>query len=290
VVIGAGPAGLEAARASGERGHAVTLFESAERTGGQLNLAIKGPWREPLSGITRWLDREVHRLGVDVRLRTTATPEMVTSLDPDVVIVATGGRPCKGRFEGSDLAVSSWDILSGQVEPGKNVLFWDDNGQHQGLSTAEFLAKRGSLVEFVTPDRHAAHDVGITNFPVHMRELYKHGVIFTADHRLIQVSREGNKLIAVLRNEYSNLEEEREVDQIVAEHGTLPLDELYFALKPSSINHGELNIEILAEQDRVVDVVHDANAKFRLYRVGDAVTSRNIYAALLDSLRLCHDL
>ena len=123
-----------------------------------------------------------------------------------------------------------------------------------------------------------------------MRELYRNGVLFTPDHRLLEIYQENEKLIAVLRNEYTDAEEEREVDQIVVEHGTLPMAELYFSLKPHSVNRGEFDSETLATEDRVVDVIHNPDAGFRLYRVGDAVTSRNIYAAIYDSLRLCHDL
>ncbi|PRX18851.1 hypothetical protein B0G75_14025 [Paraburkholderia sp. BL18I3N2] len=290
VVVGAGPGGLEAARAAGERGHTVTLFEAADRTGGQINIAARGPWREPLSGIVRWLDSEVRRLGVDVRLNTRADAEAVLALDPQVVIVATGGIPNKGRFKGHELAVSSWDILTGRVEPAHNVLLWDDNGQHQGLSVGEFMAKRGSLIELVTPDRMPAAEVGITNFPVHLREIYKHAGIFTPDRRLIEVYAEATQLVAVLRNEYSGQEEERVIDQVVAEHGTLPVDELYFALREGSVNFGEVDLNVLAEEDRVIDVIHNPSGRFRLYRVGDAVASRNIHAAIYDSLRIGHDL
>jgi NADH dehydrogenase FAD-containing subunit len=116
VVIGAGPGGLEAARVCAERGHAVVLFERSERVGGQINLAARATWREALSGIVRWLGGQVEKLGVDLRLGTAATAELVLAEEPDIVVVATGGHPNKGRFKGAELAVSSWDIISGAVE------------------------------------------------------------------------------------------------------------------------------------------------------------------------------
>jgi NADPH-dependent 2,4-dienoyl-CoA reductase/sulfur reductase-like enzyme len=290
VIVGAGPGGLEAARVSAERGHEVTLFEATDRPGGQINLAIRAPWREALSGITRWLDQQVRRLGVDLRCAQTATAAMVMALKPDLVVVATGGYPNKGNFQGAELAASSWDVLEGKVAPAKRVLFFDDNGQQQGPSVVEYMAQRGALVELVTPDREAAAEVGVTNMPVHMRSFYKHGVIITPDRRLTQVYAEGDHLIAVLSSEFGAADEEREIDQVICEHGTLPNEDLYWALRADSLNHGECDLTVLAEEDRVVDVVNNEGGKYRLYRIGDAVASRNIHAAIYDALRLCHTL
>jgi len=289
VVIGAGPAGLEAARVSAERGHKVVLFEAERETGGQVNIAAKATWRESLSGITRWLDGQVRKARVDLRLGREASLADITAEAPDVVIVATGGTPNKGAFKGAELAVTSWDILTGRVAPGENVLLFDDHGGHQGPSTAEFMAKRGALVEIATPDRMTGIEIGGTSYPVHQRELYKAGVIFTPDMRLIEIGREGNKLVAVLKNEYSDQEEERLVDQVVAEHGTLPRDALYFDLKAGSLNGGEIDYHAL-KQNRVVPVTSNPVGRYLLFRVGDATASRNIHAAIYDSLRICKDL
>jgi hypothetical protein len=103
------------------------------------------------------------------------------------------------------------------------------------------------------------------------------------------VAREGNKLVAVLSNEYTQAEEERVVDQVVAEHGTLPREDLYFALKPHSTNLGEVDLRALTE-NRPQAIATNPQGQFRLYRVGDAVASRNIHAAIYDSLRLCKDI
>jgi hypothetical protein len=84
--------------------------------------------------------------------------------------------------------------------------------------------------------------------------------------------------------------ETREIDQVVAEHGTLPRDELYFALKPLSLNQGEVDYHALVGGGRPQAIVANPADGFLLYRVGDAVTSRNIHAAIFDSLRLCHDI
>ncbi|MHB1216939.1 MAG: oxidoreductase [Alphaproteobacteria bacterium] len=288
-IAGAGPGGLEAARVCAERGHDVVLFEAAERTGGQINLATKVGHRESLSGITRWLDSQVRKRGVDLRLGTPATAESLQAERADIVIVATGGRPNLGVAASSSLVTSSWDILSGKVAPAENVLVYDDYGDHQAVSVAEFMAERGAMVELTTWEQRIAPLTGITSRPVHIRNLYTHKVVMTTDMRLIGVQREGNKLVAILRNDYTDAEEERLVDQVVAEHGALPVAELYFSLKPRSTNLGEVDYEaILAGQPQTIAA--NPEGRFALYRVGDAVSGRNIHAAIFDSLRLCKDL
>jgi 2,4-dienoyl-CoA reductase-like NADH-dependent reductase (Old Yellow Enzyme family) len=289
VVIGGGPGGLEAARVCAERGHAVVLFERSDQVGGQINLAARASWRESLSGIVRWLGGQVQKLAVDLRLTTPASAELVFAENPDIVIVATGGRPNKGRFKGAELAVSTWDILSGKVGAGDSVLLYDDNDSHQGPSCAEMLAQKGAKLEIATPDRIIGRAIGGTNFPTHLRNLYKADVIISPDLKLTEVYREGNKTVPVLRNIYSDRVEERAVDQVVAEHGTLPNDELYFALKPHSSNLGEVDYYALRDARRQA-VISNLDGRFVLYRVGDAVASRNIHAAIYDSLRLCKDL
>jgi len=288
VVVGAGPAGLEAARVSAERGHEVVLFEKETRTGGQINIAARATWRENLSGIPRWLDGRVRKLGVDLRLNTEASVAAVVAEKPDIVVVATGGRPNTGIVAGHELAVSTWDVLTGKAAPGENVLLFDDQSQHQGPSCAEYMAKRGSLVELVTPDRAPFEEMGSTNFSIHLRELYKMGVVMTPNQRVTQVYREGNKLVAALKNDYTGQEEERVVDQLVVEHGTLPVDELYFALKPLSRNLGETDLRALVD-GRPQAIAANPDGAFQLFRVGDAVASRNIHAAIYDSLRLCKE-
>jgi N-methyl-L-proline demethylase len=93
VVVGAGPAGLEAARVAGERGHDVTLIEAADKPGGQIRLAVQVKRRAEMIGIVDWRMSELERLGVSVRFNTYAEADEVRALDPDVVVVATGGLP-----------------------------------------------------------------------------------------------------------------------------------------------------------------------------------------------------
>ena len=289
VVVGGGPAGLEAARVSAERGHEVTLIEIETRSGGQLNLAATLSWRRSLTSIAQWLEAQCRKFGVDIWMGYRADVEMVERFRPDIVIIATGGRPNKGPIEGNDLVASSWDVLSGRIAPGERVLLFDDQGSDPGMSCAEFLSERADQLEVATPERHLGIEVGATTFPTYLRRLYERGAVVSPDLRLRRVRSAGNSLIAVLRNEYSLIEEEREVDQVISEHGTLPVDDLYFALKPRSRNLGVIDYQALVGGARqAVDV--NAEGRFALYRVGDAVAGRNIHAAIYDSLRLCKDL
>jgi 2,4-dienoyl-CoA reductase-like NADH-dependent reductase (Old Yellow Enzyme family) len=294
VVVGAGPAGLEAARVARERGHDVVLFEKQAQVGGQVNLAAKAPKREQMAGIIRWFDLETARLGVDRRLNTEADVSMIMDERPDVVVLATGGIPHTDQnpewAAAEGLSVSSWDILSGRVAPQGNVLVYDGISTHAGSGVADFIASRGHLVEIVTPDVKIADDTGGTTFPIFYRRLYAQGVVLTPNYWLDRVYREGDKLVAVLRNEYTEVQEERVVDQVVIENGIRPNEALYWQLKERSVNRGQTDIDTLyASQPQPVLSQQLGPAKFALFRIGDAVSMHNIHAAIYDALRLCKD-
>ncbi|MCI0429813.1 MAG: NADH:flavin oxidoreductase [Rhodospirillales bacterium] len=289
VVVGAGPAGLEAARVSAERGHAVVLFEAASEAGGQIRLAARGRRRKELIGIADWRVDQLQRLGVEMRFNTLAEAGDVIALEPDVAIIATGGLPQMPPLEeGGSLAVSSWDILSGDAKIAGEVLLYDDNGGHPGMQAAEMIAEFGAALEIVSPERFFAPEMGGLNHVAYAEVFHRAGVRVTINSRLSTVRREGNKLAAAIGSDYGPRTETRLVDQVVVEHGTLPLDELYFALKEQSINRGEVDYRALIA-GRPQQLVRNPEGRFRLFRIGDAVASRNIHAAIYDALRLCKD-
>lgn len=284
VVVGGGPGGMEAARIAAERGHDVVLFEAKDRLGGQINLAKSVAWREGMSGIVRWLEGQVRKKGVDVRVNAPADERSVRAESADIVVLATGGSPCPPAIDGSNLAVSSWQILDGSVAPGTNVLLYDSVGLHVGAGCAEFMSQRGASVELVTPDRAVAEEVGHLTYVAYLRKLYESNVIQTPNMTLASAYVEGNQIVAVLKNEYTGAEEERVVDQIVYEMGTLPNDDLYKSLRPFSVNLGEVDYDALLEQHPQA-LRPNAGGEFQLFRIGDAVTSRNIYAAIFEAAR-----
>ncbi|MBZ9775033.1 NADH:flavin oxidoreductase [Mesorhizobium sp. CO1-1-8] len=289
VVVGGGPGGMEAARVAALRGHEVVLFEKEAQLGGQLRLARVLGWRENMGGISRWLDMQVRKLRVDVRTSTAATAELVLAENPDAVIIATGGKPNIPDIPGREYITSSWDILSGAAKPGENVLVYDVTGDTQGLTVADFMSERGSLVEIAAPDQMIGAHMGGTARINFMKRLHERDVIMTPGYYLRSVYLEGNALIAVLREAYSDRDQEREVTQIVAENGVLPSDELYRQLRPASINLGELDHQAFTSLNPQT-IVNNEGGKYRLFRIGDAVYSRNIHAAMFDAARLMRGL
>ena len=287
VVVGAGPAGLEAARVCAGRGHDVLLMEASHLHGGQVNLAARVNRRKEILGITDWLFDQCQRLKIETRFDCYADADTVKQASPDFVLIATGGVPSVGRLStGENLAVTSWDILSGSVPIEKNVLFYDDNGQHAGASCAEFLAESGCNLEYLSPEMMIAPDIGGTNHPAYLRSLYGNDVTISLNQRLTGISREDDGLTISLYSEYTQKKSHRRVDQVVVDHGTLPADDLYFELKPDSRNHGEVDqASLLGGQPQ--SVVNNPAGTFELFRLGDAVNSRNIHAAIYDALRLC---
>lgn len=290
VIVGAGVAGLEAARVAAERGHEVVVFEAANQAGGQVRLTAQSERRREMISIVEWRMAQCTARGVSFRFNTWAEASTVHDENPDVVIIATGGLPhTEILTAGNELVVSAWDIISGDVKPGRNVLLFDDAGDHAGLQAAEFIAKSGAKIEIMTPDRTFAPEVMAMNLVPYMRSLQALDTTFTVTFRLLAVEREGHDLLATIDSDYGSARKVRRVDQVVVNHGTRPLDELYFELKPVSSNGG-----VVEHQDLIVgnpqSVLTNPDGRFQLFRIGDAVAARNTHAAIYDALRLVKDL
>jgi 2,4-dienoyl-CoA reductase-like NADH-dependent reductase (Old Yellow Enzyme family) len=162
LVVGGGPAGLEAARVGAERGHRVTLLERAPMLGGQFRLAGLQPSRRQITDLLAWYERRLEALGVEVRLGVEATADWVTIESAGEVIVATGSRPARSGFQralplvdrlpgvdGPDV-FSIHDVLDGTPVPGDRVVVLDDVNDWRGLGTAVHLAEAGKGVTIVT--------------------------------------------------------------------------------------------------------------------------------------------
>lgn len=295
VIIGAGPAGLEAARVAGERGHQVLVLEAASDAGGQVRLTAQSERRREMLGIIDWRLAQCEALGVEIRYNVWAEAEDVLAETPDVVIVATGGFPAEDQpAQGHDLVVTSWDILSGHVAPGSRVLLFDEAGDHAALQAAEIIAASGAELEIMTPDRTFSAEIMAMNLVPYMRALQRPNVTFTPTYRLKSVQRDGGELLANITSDYVSqgqleLDQQRRLDQVVVNYGITPMEALYFALKPHSCNGGEVNYDALIA-GKPQAVTRNPDGEFQLFRIGDAVGPRNTHAAIYDALRLVKEL
>lgn len=289
-IIGAGPAGLEAARVAGERGHEVVLLEAMPWPGGQLNLATRNPRRRDLQGIIDWRVAECERLGVDIRCDTFADAAIVQAFDPSVVIIATGGQPRSFETDaGSARVVTSWDVLGGDATPDGEVLFFDDNGTHSAMSAAEVIARSGASLEIVTPERMFAIEVGGLNHVAYARAFNETDTRITLHQRVLSVRPEAGRLCVEIGSDQSDHRTVRHVDWLVTDTGLDALADLYFELRSASSNGGAVDYGALM-QGRPQSLVRNSEGAFQLFRIGDAVASRNIHAAVYDALRLVKDL
>ena len=284
LVVGGGPAGLEAARVAAQRGHDVSLVESAGALGGQVLLAAQASWRKDLLGLVDWRVSELERLGVPIRLNQYAEASDIQAEKPDVVIIATGGIPDLDWIDGVEHCTSVWGILSGTVAPGEHVLVYDGTGRHAALSAADKISDQGRVVELVALDGHLAMEMSYSEQVVWRRRAYEIGLPVSFDRRLGSVARDGNRLSVSFTNELTGEREVRQTDQFVVEHGTTPVDEVFRALIPGSANGGGTDMDALLEGQ---PQPQDDESRYQLFRIGDALASRNIHAAVLDAFRLC---
>ncbi|CTQ33732.1 NADH:flavin oxidoreductase [Jannaschia rubra] len=292
VVVGAGPAGSEAARVAAARGHDVTVLEAADGPGGQVRLTARSPRRAEMMGLIDWRVAQCEAAGVKFRFNTWAEAGDVQALAPDVVIVATGGMAHTRLYEtGEDQphVVTSWDILTGDVVPSGHVLIYDEAGDHAGLQAAEVALKAGATVEIMTPDRTFAPEVMAMNLVPYMKTLQHDDVTFTVTRRLKGVEPAGNRLRATIGTDYSDRLTHADYDRIVVNYGTFPLDDLYFDLRDGSVNDGAVDHDALIA-GRPQDVRTNPEGSYQLFRIGDAVSARNTHAAIYDALRLMKDL
>lgn len=284
VVVGGGPAGLEAARVSAERGHVVSLYEAASELGGQVIVGAKGSWRRDLRGIVEWRVAELERLGARVHTSRYMEAEDILALDPDVVIVATGGLPQIDVTTGDELCVSTWDVLTGQVPVRDNVLVYDGTGRHPAPLAAEHARLRGADVTYVTIDATIAEELTYAERLRWKKIFLNQGLAPVPETRLVAVRRKDNLLEAELLNEITGATSHVLVEQVIVEQGTVPLDDLYAAVRSRSVNDGVTDLEAFV---RVEPQPRSRPDGFELHRVGDAVSSRNIHGAILDAMRIC---
>jgi mycofactocin system FadH/OYE family oxidoreductase 2 len=246
LVAGGGPAGLKAAATLAERGHAVTLLERADELGGQVNLILRTPGRDEFRWVVTDLERQLERLGVDVRLGTEATPAVVRELSPDGVIVATGATPSRSGFSSvnplvetlpgvdQENVVTGWDVLTGERPAGKRVVVLDDDGTRAVAGVCEVLLDGGSEVEVVSR-WNALFPTTLTTLD--MAHLYGRLLGKGLAYRLNAWAKSIDGDRVTIFNLYTGAEEILEgVNTVVLSAGSKADDGLYFALKGEVAN------------------------------------------------------
>ncbi len=230
LVIGGGPAGMEAARVAAERGFQVVLCEKEETLGGQINILTRVKEHEEFGDVTRYLGKEIHRLGVEVRLGTAMTPEAVAGEAPDAVIVATGSLPAiPDGIPGilPENAVHIRDVLLGKADVGERVVIIDRDGSSRCLGAASHLAEMDKHVEILTPVFYVGWNVNFMSLlPAYMNILSK-DVVF---HPMCDVMGWEDGVLTAMR--YFSFQEFRiQADTVVVSHAGVADNALFRALK-----------------------------------------------------------
>jgi 2,4-dienoyl-CoA reductase-like NADH-dependent reductase (Old Yellow Enzyme family)/pyruvate/2-oxoglutarate dehydrogenase complex dihydrolipoamide dehydrogenase (E3) component len=285
IVVGAGPAGLEAARILAERGHKVKVFEATDKPGGQMRMAATAKWRRDVVGIVDWRVAELDRLGVEVQYNTLAEADEVLAEDPDVVIVATGGLPDLDWLPGGELCTPVWDILAGSVKPATRVIIYDGSGRHPATTATEFCHDAGSEVQLVTLDEMAVAELSYGERVIWRRELARRGLVPMTEYELMELTRAASGINAVFRNELTGEICTLNADQVIVERGTLPFGETFDSLRDASNNQGITDVDALIAGKPQPGLEQEDG--YSLFRIGDAASSRNLAAAMYDALRLC---
>ena len=245
LVVGGGPAGLEAARVSAERGHKVTLAEAGDRLGGQFRLAGMQPRRRQIIDLLDWYARQLSQLGVEVRLNAFLEAEEIKEFAADKTVLATGSFPTDtvfqkaiphvGKLPGIELGgvFSAEDVMARRARPGKRVILLDEGGNWKGCGTAWKLAEDGHQVILVTPDPFVGKELQRTaaDYPLRQR-LAKLGVRFVLESAITKWSREGAEILCFLDGNSQFIE----ADSLVFATPNIAEDSLTLELQDSGLD------------------------------------------------------
>ena len=247
LVVGGGPAGLEAARVAAERGHPVILSEASDRLGGQFRLAGLQPRRAQILDLIDWYERQLRKLRVDVRYGQYVEADDVESEAVDHVVVATGSLPPEGAFQralpqfdaipGGGVAVSAEAVMAREARAGKRVLVVDDGGNWKGCGTAWKLAEDGHEVILVTPDALVGKELQrmAVDGPLR-RALARLGVRFVTESVVLNWDGRSARIASLL----DGTEREMEADTLVFAGTNMAEDSLSVELQRRGIAHSAI--------------------------------------------------
>ncbi len=260
LIVGGGPAGMQAAKAAAQRGFRVKLYERQHELGGQINLIVRVPSRVEFGDASRNLQREIQEAGVEVHTGVEVTAEMVEREQPDAVIIATGSRPALPPMPGADLpfVATVWQVIQGEktAQPGEYVIVYDQIGFHQATSTAELLAEKGCRVEIVTPQFFVGGDLSITlDIELWYRRALARGIHLTPNYFLAGL---GPNSVTIINNYTGQPRQLENVALVVMVSPQVANDTLYHQLQ------GKMK---------------------QLHRIGDCVAPRRVEHAILDGER-----
>jgi len=195
LVIGGGPAGMEAARVAALRGHRVTLLEAGDRLGGQLNLAAVLPHKDEWNSLIRYLATQLEKLKVEVRLNQRGTPREIEAERPEVLIAAAGAVPARPDIPGlgGRNVVTALDILSGRQRAGEKVVVV--GGGPTGCETAEYLTQKGSRVTILEMLGRMGHEYGPMNRYVVIDRLVAAGIRLETGVKVVGVTEKGVRVV-----------------------------------------------------------------------------------------------
>lgn len=266
VVVGAGPAGLEASRVLALRGHQVLLLEKKQQVGGQNIIASLATGRQEIEGATRWLAGQCRKLAnIELRLGHEATAESVLQERPDAVVIATGASPkpfpLPGEYEAPQV-VNTWQVLTGEVEfQDADLLVVDMDGHHQATSVAEFLAEAGNRVKMVSASLFIGDKLGpLQDFQLARSRLAQKGVELLSDVAVFQIAENKAQAVHCYTGEMMEFADQTAI-VVVASHQAQ--DQLYREL-----------------ESKVAE----------LYRIGDCLAPRKLDMAIFEGHRLGREL
>ena len=263
VVVGGGPAGMQAAHLSAKRGHEVVLFDKNDTLGGQVLTAAKAPFKSEFLDIARYLSKEVLKAGVKVRLGEEADVETVMTENPDTVVLATGSLPAIPTLLMNDCQtklITVWDVLNGNFEGSNRVIIVDNEGHDQAAGAAEIMSDKGCQVEILTQRNMIGEFMYVNNRVLMTQRLYENGTIITPHMNVKAIN--GKTVVAY--NIYTHHEREIEdVDAVVFSMGNQAADDLYVPLR---------------------NAIHD------IYMVGDCVAPRKVFDAIHEGTNVARNI
>jgi 2,4-dienoyl-CoA reductase-like NADH-dependent reductase (Old Yellow Enzyme family)/thioredoxin reductase len=251
IVVGGGPAGMEAARVAALRGHKVVLYEKEKELGGQLLVAAVPPYKQELARLNRYLSRQLKKSNVQVKLGVEATPELVEEEKPDTVILATGGMPLIPEIPGMSKLqrVTAEDVLSGKVEVGEKVIII--GGELVGCETADFLSQKGKKVTVVRRGPEMAAKMFSSNRHALLARLKEKGVVLIPGVKKYEAITEEGLVIIDSQGNRRTLE----CDAIILAAGAIPNNQMARSLEGKV---AEIRLAgDCVQPRRIVDAIHE---------------------------------